>query len=57
MPDHKRETARAEANNDGAERTYSIFICVEPGSHADENDNAWAASVNRAQHRTPSLMT
>lgn len=36
LPDHERETARGEANDEGAERTYSILICVEPRYHADE---------------------
>ena len=48
----RAKTTRAEANDDAPEWTYSIFICVGPGSHADENDIAWAASVNRAQRGT-----
>jgi hypothetical protein len=36
LPDHEREAGRSEANDNGAERPYSILICAEPRYHADE---------------------
>jgi hypothetical protein len=53
-PEHECETTRHEANDDGGERTCPGLIDRDPCCQPDEKWDAWTASVNSAQQKTPS---